>query len=122
MKKIILLACLMLPAAATAQSCPQPLFEHQVDRVAKFTDDATIAAIPSMEFQTEPENLIQFVVDTLGRPDSTSLKFLRAGDTSIVKVVRRVITSWKFTPATVKGRKVCQLVQTPVVHQRRPSG
>ena len=121
-KVACLILCLMVPAGAAAQSCSQPLLEHQVDKTVEFITDTTIGAVPTMDFPTEPENLAQFVVDTLGRPDSLSLKFLKVRDPSIVRAVARVIRSWRFTPAMAGGRKVCQLVQTPVAHQRRPAG
>jgi periplasmic protein TonB len=61
----------------------------------------------------EGEVLAQFVVDTTGRAEMSSLKILKSTHDMFANSVRSVLPQWRFLPAEVGGRKVRQLVQMP---------
>jgi periplasmic protein TonB len=62
----------------------------------------------------EGEVLAQFVVDTTGRAEMSSLKILRSSHDLFTNSVKAVLPQWRFLPAEVGGRKVRQLVQMPL--------
>jgi protein TonB len=57
--------------------------------------------------------LVQFVVDTLGRVDSTTVHVLKSTHDLFTNAVKDVVFRYKFRPAELAGRKVKQLVQMP---------
>jgi TonB family protein len=60
------------------------------------------------------EVVAQFVVDTLGRVDSASIKVTRSSAPDLEAAVRSVLPRYRFEPArTVGGCKVAQLVVIP---------
>jgi periplasmic protein TonB len=61
----------------------------------------------------EGEVLAQFVVDTTGRAEMSSLKILKSSHDMFTNSVRSALPQWRFLPAEVGGRKVRQLVQMP---------
>ena len=60
---------------------------------------------------TEGSVLVRFVVDTLGRSDSGSIEVLTSTHSAFTKSVRHAVPRMTFSPATVDGRKVRQLVE-----------
>lgn len=59
------------------------------------------------------EVLMQFVVDTAGRVEAGSVRILASSHPLYDAAVRAVLPRYRFTPATVGGAKVRQLVQMP---------
>jgi TonB family protein len=57
--------------------------------------------------------LVQFVVDTLGRPEMSTVKVLKSSDELFTREVLSVIPSMEFTSAEADGHKVKQFVQMP---------
>lgn len=57
--------------------------------------------------------LAQFVVDTLGRADMSTLVFLESAHPMFSDAVRRALPKVRFLPAESGGRRVRQLVQQP---------
>lgn len=57
--------------------------------------------------------LVQFVVDSAGRADMRSIRFLHSDGPVFEAAVREVLPRWRFTPAETGGRRVSQLVQLP---------
>lgn len=55
--------------------------------------------------------VVRFVVDTTGRADPSSLQVLQSSHPAFVISVRDAVPEMLFTPATVRGRHVRQLVQ-----------
>lgn len=53
----------------------------------------------------------RFVIDTTGRADPSSLQVLQSSHPAFVISVRDAVPGMRFTPATVRGRHVRQLVQ-----------
>lgn len=87
-------------------------FEFQVDKPATFIADAQLSPRPA---EKAPDaNLIQFVVDTSGNPELVTFKVLSAADTVLLHDAYATAAKWRFVPATLSGRKVCQIFQTPV--------
>jgi TonB family protein len=60
------------------------------------------------------EVLVQFVVDTAGKPVPGTFRVLRSTDPGFAQEVERVVWLMRFFPAELKdGRRVRQLVQMP---------
>lgn len=57
--------------------------------------------------------LVQFVVDTSGAPDISTVKVLRANYQDFVLEVVKVLPQYRFEPATVDGCRVKMWVQLP---------
>lgn len=54
---------------------------------------------------------VQFVVDTLGYADTTSLRVLIAPDSAFVRSIRAALPSMRFSPARIGSHPVRELVQ-----------
>lgn len=59
------------------------------------------------------EVLVQFVVDTTGKPEMSTLKVLRSSHPDFLMAVKSVLPSYEFEPAILMNRKVPQIVQMP---------
>jgi hypothetical protein len=57
--------------------------------------------------------LVQFVVDTIGRADTTTYRVIKASHTEFAQAVRTALPGFRFTPAQLHGRKVRQMVHQP---------
>jgi len=55
--------------------------------------------------------LTNFVIDTTGRADTTTIEILQATHPLFVESVRTAIPGMRFSPASVQGRKVRQVVE-----------
>jgi len=103
-----------------AQQCrppEHPYFDFQVDRPAELIPDSTVSPRPfhARPGQGEAERVVvQFVVDTMGRPDSASFRVLLNSDQALADAGRRVMQRWRYTPALLARCKVPQLVQVPL--------
>lgn len=91
----------------------------EVDRVAKprgvvprvqWTPVSTPTSVP-MCYRAE----FEFVVDTLGVPDATTIRRVSSTDASFELAVREQIDLMRYEPAQLEGRRVRQLV----VHQSK---
>jgi len=59
--------------------------------------------------------IVQFVVDTSGRVDLSTVRILEASNELFAASVRAVLPQWRFRPARAGGRTVKQLVQLPLL-------
>jgi len=93
----------------------QPYFEFQVEKPVVPAPGSTSPRYPDMLRQAgvEGEVLAQFVVDTTGRAEPSSLKILKSSHDLFIQSVKNALPQMKFIPAEVGGRKVKQLVQQP---------
>ncbi len=57
--------------------------------------------------------VVQFVVDTAGRPEMQTFKVLSSSDTAFTTAVRSAVAATDFFPALLGGRKVRQLYEQP---------
>jgi len=65
-------------------------------------------------------NVVQFVVDTLGKPVTASLKPLSLKDSAIFLAFQRSLATRRFEPAVAReGCKVPQIIQAEVVWVNR---
>ena len=121
-------------ATAAAQPCPPvhpnqgsgakpdtPWFDFQVGSPAVFIEPAGGASMPypdqtlaRVRTDTAGFALVQFVVDTLGRPIATTLKFLRAPAELDKATVIDAAARWRYRAAKAEGCVIKQLVQTPL--------
>jgi TonB family protein len=63
--------------------------------------------------ETGGEVLVEFSVDTLGRPEMTSVNVVHSDHDLLTAAVRKVIPSMRFVPAQNLGKKVNGKVQVP---------
>jgi periplasmic protein TonB len=56
---------------------------------------------------------VQFVVDTLGVPDTLTFKALETPHEIFNRAVKNVLPSLRFSPAELGGRRVKQMVLMP---------
>jgi protein TonB len=63
--------------------------------------------------------MAQFVVDTTGRADPSTIVVLRSTHPLFALAVRDAIVKGTFNPATIAGHRVRQLVQEPFGFQVR---
>jgi len=61
------------------------------------------------------EVIVQFVVDQSGSPDIRTFKVVKSPDPRLTAEVKAAVPTWRFTAATVGGKKVKQLVEQSVV-------
>jgi periplasmic protein TonB len=64
-----------------------------------------------IEKGVEGQVLTNFVIDTTGRADSTSIVIIQATHPLFVESVRTAIPGMRFSPAMVQGRRVRQVVE-----------
>ncbi|MFN2397262.1 MAG: energy transducer TonB [Gemmatimonadaceae bacterium] len=57
--------------------------------------------------------LVQFVIDTSGAPDFSTVKVLRANYQDFVQEVVKVLPQHRFEPGTIDGCRVKMWVQLP---------
>lgn len=111
---------LFWPCVVRAQACAppaRPYFEFQVERPAAFIADTTVSPRPVTVRSPRDAprgTLVSFVVDTLGRPDSTTYRVIRDVEPGLAEEGRAVVGKWRYHPARVSGCVVPQLVQTPL--------
>lgn len=98
------------PALAAQQgpSSPPVYFEFQVERAATPLPGGCAPVIPKGH---DGEVQVQFVVDTLGKPESASIKVVLASHPALEKAVRKAIPCMRYRAAAIDGRPVRQLVQ-----------
>lgn len=90
-------------------------FEYQVEKPALAHDGNPSPRYPSMleRSRVEGEVVVQFVVDTAGRADMSTLEILRSSNDLFSASLQSVLPRWRFFPAEVGGRRVRQIVQIP---------
>jgi TonB family protein len=101
------------PARPQRVTDNQNFFEFQVEKVAELAPGNAAPRYPDMlrSANIEGEVLAQFVVDTTGHVDMSSLKVLKTTHDLFTNSVKQSLPTIKFSPALVGGRKVKQLVQ-----------
>ncbi|HET7458493.1 MAG TPA: energy transducer TonB [Gemmatimonadaceae bacterium] len=89
--------------------------EYQVDRPVQLD-----GAMPTPRYPrelrnggVEGETLLQFVVDTTGRARMSTVRVLRYSQPAFARAAYDVLPNYRFTAASIGGRKVMQIVQLP---------
>jgi TonB family protein len=103
-------------AATIAPTAADPAyFEFQVERAATPRPGNSAPRYPDelREAKIEGEVLVQFVLDTLGHADMSSLKVLKSTHELFTEAVKGNLPNMAFYPALVGGRRVKQLIQMP---------
>jgi len=94
---------------------PGVYFEYQVDKAVSPGQGNRAPRYPDIlrTANVEGSVLAQFIVDENGMADSTSFTVLRSTHELFTNAVLSTITSFRFNPAELGGRRVKQLVQMP---------
>lgn len=119
MKLVIALFAVLVGGVAHAQARPsaassgQVYFEFQVDRAVQPAANSAspVYSREIKKLRAEGQVTAEFVVDTLGFVDTTSLKVHGSPHELFTAAVRRALPNMRFTPAVLKGRRVKQLVR-----------
>ena len=90
-----------------------PYFEFQVEDPVQPLPGNSPPAYPELLRSANVTGFViaQFVVDTLGRADTATIKMLKSSHELFSQAVRAAIPAMRFKPARTGGRKVKQLVQ-----------
>ncbi len=92
----------------------QPYFDFQVEKQAAESNSIKPDYPQTLQSAgVEGEVDVQFVVDTTGRADMSTLKVLKSTNDLFTAAVRNALPRAKFFPAEVGGHKVRQWVQQP---------
>lgn len=90
-------------------------FDFQVSRQVRSLPSNRAPMYPDAmrRANIQGEVLVQFVVDTTGKPEMNTFKVLRSTQVEFLTAVRSVLPYYEFEPAMLMNRKVRQLVQMP---------
>lgn len=93
----------------------KPFFEFQVERPAAPLGRLRAPPYPPKlrAARVEGDVIVQFVVDTLGRVERPSVRFLESTHPAFDDAVRRTLLVARFRPGELGGRPVRQVVQLP---------
>lgn len=91
-------------------------FEFQVERQAATLPGGTTVPYPEVlkAAGISGDVLTQFVVDTTGHVEVSTVRVMRSSHPAFTAAVRAALPTWQFRPAAVRGHAVRQLVQMPV--------
>jgi protein TonB len=117
---VFLLGATLGASRAAVAQAPQHAdtvyFEFQVEKPAEPLPGPRPVYPPALSAaHVTGEVLVQFVVDTLGRPEVGTFRVLQATNAPFADAVRDVLPTMRFRPASIHGRLVRQLVQQPFV-------
>lgn len=91
----------------------QAYFEFQVDKPVLARPGNPHASYPD-EMRSRGKTgdvIVQYVVDTTGRVDPSTVEIIKATDNAFANSVKSVLPEMRFFPAETGGRRVRQLVQ-----------
>lgn len=102
--------------ASTDGRSPTAFFEYQVDSPVRRLPGNPKPEYPRKLKAARIEGLVvvEYVVDTLGRAEPGSVKFLRSTDSLFSAAVRDALPRMRFVPAEFGRRRVRQVVQEPI--------
>lgn len=116
------------PAPAPASEDPGAGRVFVNSEVAKTAERDPASAAPDYPPYLEQEGIegsvtVEFIVDTVGRPDSVSFRVVESTHPAFAESVRAALPGMLFTPAEVDGHRVRELVrQTFQFVIKRPDG
>lgn len=98
-------------------NAPQPYFDFQVENPAQAQPGSKGPTYPQAlrDAKVEGQVLVQYVVGADGVPDMATFKVLKSDHQDFSGAVRAALVDMRFKPATVGGKAVKQLMQTPFV-------
>jgi TonB family protein len=113
------------PPASEDPDAGQVFVMSQVAKAAERNPSSAAPAYPAYLEQVGIEGYatVEFVVDTVGRPDRVSFRVIEATNPAFAESVRAALPGMLFTPAEIDGQHVRQLVrQTFQFVIKRPDG
>ena len=115
------------PKEAAEASVPNAVYDTvatavDVDSVVTRFEDSAAPAYPPklLELKVEGGAYVQFVVDTLGLPDTASFRVISATHPEFAQSVRDALPGMRFHPAILRSKKVPQLVEQPFMFKIIP--
>jgi protein TonB len=109
-----------LPGAVLAVPSPEsdgPFFEFQVEKPVRQLRGTCVPKYPEdlRAARTTGQVVAHFVVDTAGMIEPATFKVLRSSHGAFSAAVQEVVPCMRFQPASIRGRRVRQVVQQPFV-------
>jgi len=88
-------------------------FEFNVEHPARRADQHAKPVYPESLRETGLRGSVrlQFIVDTSGKADTTTIKVLSSSDPEMARAAREFLVNAAYTPAMIKDRPVAQLVE-----------
>jgi TonB family protein len=109
--------------AAAATELAQPpialgdsiMTEYMVDSAVVRVEDGAAPPYPESMLRRRIEGsvIVQYVVDTLGHPDTLTFRVISATHADFARAVKATLPRMRFRPAIMANRLVPQLVQQP---------
>ena len=89
------------------------LTADQVDEPARYADGSAEPVYPSSQIASHVHGrvVVEFVVDTLGGVEPTSINIVTATNSAFAEAARSAVERGRFAPAVLKGRRVRQVVR-----------
>lgn len=93
----------------------RPYFVFQVSRQVRSSPKNRPPSYPEAlrRANIQGEVLVQFIVDTTGKPEMNTFRVLRSTHVEFLTAVRNALPYYEFEPAMILDRKVPQVVQMP---------
>lgn len=116
---LLVLASAAISAQAPTPPAPTPLpqiyFDFQVERPVMPSPKNKPPAYPEelRAANIEGEVVAKFVVDSTGHVIVSTFEVIKTYHDLFTKAVKDALPKLLFTPASIKGRKVAQIVQMP---------
>ena len=100
------------------------LTEIEVDSAASLDPAASGPEYPARLLRENIEGVVlaQFVVDSLGRADTSTFVVLEPANPEFITAVKTALPKMKYRPAKLAGKPVAQLVQQPFGFRIRKAG
>jgi protein TonB len=112
-----------LPFGPVPYLVPDTVFSVlEVDEMVERYDGSAAPAYPPdlLAMGTEGSVRAQYVVDTTGRVDTTTIEVVLSDDARFTESVRAALAAMRFRPAKREGRPVRQLVEQNFHFRIRP--
>jgi TonB family protein len=113
----VLAACAALAGKPDPGAPPDAFEENQVDQVAvripSLSQGGPVYPAKLVVDRVQGQTIVQFVIDTLGRPDMHTFKVIMSDHALFTESVRATVSRTRFTPAEKSGRKVKMIARQP---------
>jgi TonB family protein len=110
------------PTPPSAPPLPRIYLDFQVERPVTASPKNTPPRYPIelRKANIEGDVLAKFVVDSTGHAIMSTFEVIRTHHDLFTRAVKDALPLLVFTPASIQGRKVAQLVQMPFVFSLAP--
>ena len=112
-------------ATSQVDATQEVYYEFQVENPVRVVRDEPLRYPPALRRAgVEAEFVLHFVVDTTGAVEPTSFRVVGRAegapplDSAFVAAAREAVLASQYTPASIRGRRVRQIVQRPMIFRQ----